>query len=75
MRKKTDENNSEDYIVTIRSEQSKQGLREHVEYEYPGCPRKVPKNDSELPLCALGTNSSIYVCKKCVQTNSEIPKK
>jgi hypothetical protein len=54
-----------DMSVTIRAELSTSGVREAIDYEYAECHGKIHENDNSLPICTLGTESSIYICKKC----------
>jgi len=59
------QNKTQDISVTIRTEHGENGLREAIEYEYVGCSGKAKSDIRCLPVCVLGTDSFIYVCKKC----------
>jgi len=54
-----------DNPVSIRNDLTENGLREDIEFTCTECNGTPDPNAQRLGLCAMGTDTSRYVCIKC----------
>jgi len=58
-------NKLSDNPVSIRNDLTEKGLRDDIEFTNSECDGSPDPNTQRLPVCAMGTDSSRYVCIKC----------